>query len=111
MSKSNITHKFNQYLQRAGIKGMKLHSLRHTFATMLISSGVDIYTVSRLLGHSDIRTTMIYAKLQVGVLQEAIKKLNSCYNLVTLNGQQTKTAQNECPEQELNLYAVAGTRP
>ena len=55
----------------------RLHSLRHTFATNLVSAGVDIYTVSRLLGHSDIRTSMIYAKVNVDLLQKAVRLLSS----------------------------------
>ena len=37
--------------------------------------GVDVYTVSRLLGHSDIRTTLIYAKMKVEVMKEAVNLL------------------------------------
>ena len=39
------------------------HQARHTHATMLLSLGADLYTVSKLLGHTDIQTTQIYARL------------------------------------------------
>ena len=75
LSGEQVSRKFAHYLQRAGLNGFKLHSLRHSFATILISRGVDLYTVSRLLGHSDIRTSMIYAKARMDTLQEAVDRL------------------------------------
>ena len=75
LNKQHVSRKFGQYVRDAGLKGFKLHSLRHTFATNLVSQGVDIYTVSRLLGHSDIKTTLIYAKANLATLEQAVKKL------------------------------------
>lgn len=48
---------------RAGILGVTVHTLRHTFASRLVQAGVPIYTVSRLLGHGDVKTTARYAHL------------------------------------------------
>ncbi len=56
--------KLQQWVHRAGIsKTITFHCARHTYATMLLHKGVAITVVSKLLGHKDLKTTMIYAKV------------------------------------------------
>lgn len=53
----------------------KVHTLRHTFASHLVMAGVDLPTVQKLMGHSDIETTMLYAHLAPEHLSKAVNKL------------------------------------
>lgn len=60
-------------------KHITFHSARHTNAVLLLENGADIYTVSKRLGHREIRTTEIYAKIIDKKMKEAanlIPKLN-----------------------------------
>lgn len=70
-----ISRLFHHYCKKAGIQA-KLHDLRHSFASYLIINGVDIKRVKELLGHSDIKTTEIYAKLKKEHLVDAVNKLS-----------------------------------
>jgi integrase len=53
----NLQNTFDSILDKASINHNGLHVLRHTFASMLFKKGVDVKTVSELLGHADVRTT------------------------------------------------------
>ena len=53
-----------QWIGAAGItKDIRFHCFRHTFATLQLFNGTDIYTVSKMLGHKDLKTTQIYVKI------------------------------------------------
>lgn len=55
---------------------VSFHTLRHSFASHLALQGIPIYTISKLLGHSNITTTQIYAHLQTNNMQDIVKGLN-----------------------------------
>jgi len=59
-----ISRPLKKWLETAGItKKITFHCFRHTFATLQLSSGTDIYTVSKMLGHTNVKTTQVYAKV------------------------------------------------
>jgi integrase len=56
--------KLAQWMMRAGVtKTITFHCARHTFAVLQLDGGTDIYTLSKLLGHKDIKTTLVYSKI------------------------------------------------
>jgi len=65
-----------QWIGAAGItKDITFHCFRHTFATLQLSKGTDIYTVSKMLGHRDLKTTQVYAKVVDQTKREAAGKI------------------------------------
>lgn len=71
-----LTSPITKTAKKAGLKGVSPHTLRHTFASHLVMSGVDLRTVQRLLGHKNISTTMVYAHLTEDHLARGVEKLN-----------------------------------
>jgi len=80
LRKQYVSHQFKHFSRSAGLEGFKLHSLRHTFSVRLIESGADILVLSKLLGHADIKTSMVYAKAGNAVKRKAIERLEEFQN-------------------------------
>jgi len=73
--------KINSYLKMIGTmadinKELTHHVARHTFATIALNSGMPLEVVQKLLGHTQIRTTQIYAKLQYATLEQEMEKFD-----------------------------------
>ena len=67
---------FKAYVIAAGLNDrLHFHSLRHTFATWLVQSGVGIYEVQKLMGHSSVAVTQVYAHLAPSELHSAEEKI------------------------------------
>jgi len=65
-----------KWIGLAGItKDITFHCFRHTYATLQLSKGTDIYTVSKMLGHRELKTTQIYAKIIDQTKREAANKI------------------------------------
>ena len=71
-----ISKKFKQAIRLAELdERIHFHTLRHSFASMLVQRGVSLYVVKELLGHEDLSTTQIYSHLQKENLFEAIQQI------------------------------------
>lgn len=69
-----LTTMYRRMVKKANVPSF-MHKLRHTFASQLVQNGVELYMVSKLLGHRSIKMTEIYAHLAPAHLQNAVIKL------------------------------------
>jgi len=81
---------FWRLAKKLGIKNVNIHTFRHTFASYLIMSGVDLVTVMELLGHRDITTTMRYAHLKPSHKHWAVNRICSISRTDTIWSQSKK---------------------
>lgn len=91
-SRSNGSHLSNDVLRKpflrlcaqANVKPIRMHDMRHTFASLALMDGVDVPTVQKWLGHKDITTTMRYIKLLPDHMRQEAQKLNPNASLYAL---------------------------
>lgn len=77
ISYEGIKSGFRRAREDAGMPHVHFHDLRHSCASILLSLGVDLYTISKILGHASVRTTERYAHLQFGAQRAALRKLGA----------------------------------
>ena len=72
---TNITKSWAGLVKLAKLHAFNFHDLRHSFASKLVQRGTDLNTVRELLGHSEIKTTLVYAHLADGNLRSAVERV------------------------------------
>lgn len=87
--------------QRAGLRKIGWHTLRHTFASHLAQNGISIVIIKELLGHADIKTTMRYSHLTSLAIKEAVKTLEN------KSGDNTETILQLEDKKIINLIPVS----
>ena len=74
---SAVYHRFQKILERANCKRVRFHDLRHTFATMALENGMDIKTLSAMIGHVSAETTLnIYSHITDTMQQQAAARID-----------------------------------
>ncbi|WP_278593726.1 tyrosine-type recombinase/integrase [Bilophila wadsworthia] len=88
---SDIYLFWNELRRKLGLADVRIHDLRHTFASFLVNAGHSLYEAQKLLGHSDPRTTMRYAHLGQASLVAAAQTVSVC--LARFNGNSSKQSE------------------
>ncbi len=77
---TELNRQLKAWAKRAGVdKNISFHTARHTFATLMLTIGADLYTTSKLLGHTNIKTTQVYAKIVDQKKDEAMRLLDGLF--------------------------------
>ena len=69
----SVYYSWDTVRKKSGLAGLRMHDLRHSFASFLVNAGRSLYEVQELLGHADIRTTSRYAHLSRERLNAAVE--------------------------------------
>jgi integrase len=102
MSSSEVSRRFSMVCKELGIKDFTLHDLRHTFASQLVMKGINIFKVSKWLGHSTVMTTeQYYAHLSRDSQREDIECLNKLVDLCP--GMESRTNSGQTLENDAKI--------
>ena len=102
----DVKRSFATACRKAGISGATFHSLRHTFASHLVMNGIDLTTVSRLLGHKSLTMTLRYAHLAPNHLDKAVNSLNAVIGILKNDAPgEISTEKAQSKEKGLRLIA------
>lgn len=92
---------FKSACRRAEIKGVRFHDLRHTAASRMVEGGIDLVTVSKILGHASIQMTMRYAHPTPENMRLAVQKLGEVFKE---SGQKADTVEMRLPAIHLKSF-------
>jgi integrase len=92
---------FRGACERAKIKGLRFHDLRHTAASRMIEAGVDLVTVSKILGHASIQMTMRYAHPTPENMRLAVEKLGEIFQR---SREKVETVEIKRPVSEIKSF-------
>lgn len=81
--------------KKAGLSDVRMHDLRHSFASFLVNAGKDLYVVQKILGHTQVKTTQRYAHLSQDTLLAAA---NDVSMLININPSQTAANDEQLPK-------------
>ena len=99
LSITSLTEYFYKCIEKAELKKIRLHDLRHSHATWLINSGVNIVAVSKRLGHATIEQTLkTYTHLLIQTDQEMMDKINTYRGPIIIDGTNCGSKPNSNPE-------------
>lgn len=87
----DVKKPFAEAKKRAGIRNLRFHDLRHTFASLLVEQGVSLRTIQELLGHSSLKMTERYAHANAAHQESAVRTLDRVFEIQT----DTKTGTGE----------------
>lgn len=79
-SRTNLRKHLQKWAEQARLeRHLHFHLSRHTYGTMLITAGVDLYTASKMMGHADVRPTQVYAKIVDKKKEEAVSLIDKVF--------------------------------
>jgi integrase len=99
MSRSQLLKRFKRALERAGVRPLRFHDLRHTFGTRMAAAGVPMRTLQEWMGHRDYKTTLIYAdyapaRNEVEFVNTAFKRVGTKVGTKLSNKERQSEAEN-----------------
>lgn len=98
----HVTKRFNELAAELGLPKVRLHDLRHGWASLLLASGTDIALVSKLLGHSSISITSdTYSHLLAGVGRDAANRASALVPRASRDQSVTNSAEQTADEREI----------